>query len=174
MNARIVNPTKTCAPWSPVKQKNTVGNAPSLVLKPMREYSSPCVMRKLRPIRKVRNRPARSPQTLPRFTDVSAQCIVKDDVTRMHVLTNATYTGSEYGGVGHGTSFTTRMKKYAVKNEPKSMISDPMKRNMPRMLGEMRELKYGSGGCPCSSWSRCSAGTATPPAPPPARRPARG
>src|SRR4051795_8740940 len=102
MNARIVKPTKTCAPWRPLKQKKIVGKAPSLVLKPIREYSSACVMRKLRPMRKVRNNPARRPQTLPRFTDVSAQCIVNDDVTRMHVLMNATYTGRWYGGVGHG------------------------------------------------------------------------
>src|SRR3954447_24386407 len=110
MKARIVNPTKTCAPWRPVKQKKIVGNAPSLVLKPMREYSSPCVMRKVRPMKKVRKSPARRPQTLPRFTDVSAQCIVKDDVTRMQVLTNATCTGSEYGGGGHGSLLPTGAK----------------------------------------------------------------
>jgi hypothetical protein len=35
---------------------------------------------------------------------------------------------------------TTRMKKYAAKNEPKSMISDAMTRNMPSTLGDTREL----------------------------------
>jgi hypothetical protein len=65
--------------------------------------------------------------------------MVKDDVTRMHVFRNATYTGRWYGGVGHGTPFTTRMKKYAVKNAPNNMISDAMNRNMPRMLGDTRD-----------------------------------
>jgi len=36
--------------------------------------------------------------------------------------------------------FTTRSKKYTVKNEPKSMISDAIKRNMPSTAGETREL----------------------------------
>ena len=34
---------------------------------------------------------------------------------------------------------TTRTKKYAVKNEPKSMISEPMKRNIPSMPGVTRD-----------------------------------
>jgi hypothetical protein len=34
---------------------------------------------------------------------------------------------------------TTRTKKYAVKNEPKSMISDPMKRNIPSIAGVTRD-----------------------------------
>jgi len=38
MNARIVRPTKTWAPCSPVRQKKIVANAPSPVLKPIREY----------------------------------------------------------------------------------------------------------------------------------------
>jgi NAD(P)-dependent dehydrogenase (short-subunit alcohol dehydrogenase family) len=41
---------------------------------------------------------------------------------------------------GHGVWFTTRTKKYALKNEPKSMISDAMKRNIPRTAGVTREL----------------------------------
>ena len=52
---------------------------------------------------------------------------------------NATKTGRWYGGVGHGIPLTTRTKKYAVKNEPKSMISDAMKRNMPSIAGRMRD-----------------------------------
>ena len=34
--------------------------------------------------------------------DWSAQCIVKLDVTRMHVFTPATKTGKSYGAGGHG------------------------------------------------------------------------
>jgi hypothetical protein len=33
-----------------------------------------------------------------------------------------------------------------VKNEPKSMISDAMKRYMPSVSGLIRELKCGTGG----------------------------
>src|SRR5579884_241443 len=139
MNARIVRPTKTCAPCSPVRQKKIVANAPSEVLKPTREYSTPCVIRNVRPIRNVNSRPARMPKTLPRLTDCSAQCTVPDEVTRMHVLMNATYTGRWYGGVGHGVPLTMRTKKYAVKNAPNSMISDAMKRNIPSTLGEIRD-----------------------------------
>src|SRR5262245_24403174 len=139
MAARIDRPTNTCAPCRPVRQKKIVANAPSLVLKPTREYSRSCVRRNVSPIRNVRNRPARRPQWLPRLIDCSAQCIVKLDVTRMQVLMNATKIGRWYGGVGHGTPFTTRMKKYAVKNEPKSMISDAMKRNIPSTLGAIRD-----------------------------------
>jgi hypothetical protein len=65
---------------------------------------------------------------------------VNDDVTRMQVFTNATKIGRWNGGVGHAVPATTRTKKYAVKNAPKSMISEPMKRNMPRTLGGTREL----------------------------------
>jgi hypothetical protein len=32
------------------------------------------------------------------------------------------------------------MKKYAVKNEPKSMISDAMKSSIPSVRASMREL----------------------------------
>ena len=64
----------------------------------------------------------------------------------MIVLIPATKTGSSYGGVGHGVPAATRTKKYAVKNEPKSMISDAMKRNIPSTPGVTRELKCGSGG----------------------------
>jgi hypothetical protein len=35
---------------------------------------------------------------------------------------------------------TIRTKKKAVKNEPKSMISDAMKRYMPSVSGLIREL----------------------------------
>jgi hypothetical protein len=65
---------------------------------------------------------------------------VKLEVTRMHVLISATKTGMWNGGVGHGVPLTIRTKKYAVKNEPNSMISEAMKRNMPSTPGVIREL----------------------------------
>jgi hypothetical protein len=83
---------------------------------------------------------------LPRLTDCSAQCIVKLDVTRIAVLTPATKTGSSNGGCGHGIPCTTRTKKYAVKNAPKSMISDAMKRSIPSTDELMRELWFAIGG----------------------------
>src|SRR6202521_4008047 len=113
MKSRIVRPMNTWAPCRPVRQKKIVANAPLLVLKPMREYSIACVIRKVRPIRNVSSSPARRPQTFPRLIDWSDQCTVKLDVTRMHVLMNATYTGRWYGGVGHGTPVATRTKKEA-------------------------------------------------------------
>jgi hypothetical protein len=91
-------------------------------------------------MRNVSSRPARIPQTLPRLIDVVAQCIVALEVMRMNVLIAATKTGRWYGGVGHGTPLTILTKKYAVKNEPKSMISDAMKRYMPSVSGLIREL----------------------------------
>ena len=88
ITSRIVRPTKTCAPCRPVRPKNVAANDVSLVLKPMRLVldhlreqegqrragaSAPC--------------PAQSPARLPRLIDVSAQCIVKLEVTRISVLT---------------------------------------------------------------------------------------
>ena len=67
---------------------------------------------------------------------------MKLDVTRMNVLTRARNHGRSnwmcvpglYGG--HGDALlTTRTKKYTVKNEPKSMISDPMNRKIPTIGG---------------------------------------
>ena len=66
--------------------------------------------------------------------------IVALEVMRIDVLIAATKTGRWYGGVGHGTPLTMRTKKYAVKNEPKSMISDAMKRYIPSVSGLIREL----------------------------------
>src|SRR5690348_16405499 len=103
MKARIAKPMNTWQLWRPVRQKKTVGKAPSDVLKPTRRYSYSCAIRKAEPIRKVSSRPARIPQTLPRLIDVVDQCIVALDVIRMNVLTAATNTGRWYGGVGHGT-----------------------------------------------------------------------
>ncbi len=41
---------------------------------------------------------------------------------------------------------TTRTKKYAVKNAPKSMTSDAMKRNIPSTRESTRELWLATGG----------------------------
>jgi hypothetical protein len=38
------------------------------------------------------------------------------------------------------------MKKSIVKNEPKSMISDPMNRNIPSVRASTRELWFATGG----------------------------
>src|SRR5207248_8478645 len=100
-----------------------------------------------------------SPERLPRLIDCSAQCIVKLEVTRMIVLIPATKTGSSYGGVGHGVPAATRTKKYAVKNEPKSMISDAMKRNIPSVRASTRELWWAAGG----PWASACALTLGPP-----------
>jgi hypothetical protein len=58
----------------------------------------------------------------------------------MIVLIPATKTGRWRPGVGQGVPAATRTKKYAVKNEPKSMISDAMKRNIPSVRASTREL----------------------------------
>src|SRR5438270_13886781 len=97
-------------------------------------------MRNERPMRYVSTRPARIPQTFPFLIAVAAQCMDALEVMRIAVLTPATKMGRWYGGVGHGTPLTTRMKKYAAKNEPKSMISDAMKRYIPSTSGLTREL----------------------------------
>jgi hypothetical protein len=47
------------------------------------------------------------------------------------------------------------MKKYAVKNDPKSMISEAMKRSMPSTGASTRELLCASGGC--AAWWAASA-----------------
>ncbi len=78
------------------------------------------------------------------------------------MLTPATKTGNSYwpavhspptGGSLQGgqncqasgvmvdeSGLTTRMKKYAAKNEPKSMISEPMKSSIPSTRASTREL----------------------------------
>jgi hypothetical protein len=94
-------------------------------------------------MRNVSTMPARKALRSPRLIDCRAQCIVKLDVTRMHVLTPATNTGNSYGGGGHSAGalgLTTRTKKYTAKNDPKSMISEPMKSSIPSVLASTREL----------------------------------
>jgi hypothetical protein len=135
-----VNPTKTWAPWRPVRPKKIEPKAPSLGAKPIREYSRNCVSRNTSPSAIVRTSPACRPARLSFLIDWSAQWIVNDDVTRIAVFTPATKTGRWNGGSGHGEPATTRTKKYAVKNEPKTMTSDAMKRNIPSTRGSTREL----------------------------------
>ncbi len=111
MNPRIVSPTKTWAPWRPVRPKKIVPKAWSCGAKPILAYSIACVRRKVRPMRKVRTSPACIPARLPRLIAVSAQWIVKLDVTRMSVLTPATNFGSSNCAGGHGWFPDTRTKK---------------------------------------------------------------
>src|SRR3989337_3594024 len=125
-------------------------------------------MRNARPMTNVNTIPARKPARWPRLIDCNAQCIVKLEVTRIAVLTPATKTGNSYcpavqtppaGGSLQGgqnchasgrmvdaSGLTTRMKKYAAKNDPKSMISEPMKRQIPRVRASTAELSLASGG----------------------------
>jgi hypothetical protein len=71
---------------------------------------------------------------------------VKLDVTRIRVFTPATKRGSSKPSGGHGYPLTTRTKKYAVKNEPKSMTSDAMNSSIPRVVELTRELWCATGG----------------------------
>ena len=49
--------------------------------------------------------------------------------------------------LGHGPVLaTTRMKKYAAKNDPKSITSETMKSRMPSVWRSIRELWLASGG----------------------------
>ena len=99
-------------------------------------------------MRNVSTIPARNALRSPRLMDCSAQCIVKLEVTRIAVFTPATKTGKWYGSGGQWpvrSGLTTRTKKYAAKNEPKSMVSEPMKRSMPSVRGSTRELWFAGG-----------------------------
>ena len=55
--------------------------------------------------------PACSAKRLPCLAPSSAQCIVSDEDTRMHVLTNAISFGSSVPSAGHSAPPTTLMKK---------------------------------------------------------------
>ena len=118
----------------------------TFLLTQVREYSRTCVSRKVSPMRKVSVSPALSPAWLSRLIDWRAQCMVKLEVTGITVFTPATKTGRWKGGVGHGVPAATRTKKYAVKNAPKSITSDAMKRKMPRIGASTRELRCAIGG----------------------------
>ena len=112
VTSRMLRPTKTWAPCNPVRQKKTVVNALSRGANPIRAYSVICVARNVKPIRKVRTSPAFSPARSPRLTEVSAQCTVKLDVTRIAVFTPATKTGRWKPTGGQcGGLLTTRTKK---------------------------------------------------------------
>ena len=62
----------------------------TFLLTQIREYSSTCVSRNVRPSRNVSDRPAIRPERLPRLIDWSAQWTVKLDVTRTIVFSPAT------------------------------------------------------------------------------------
>ena len=82
----------------------------------------------------------------------SAQCIVKLDEIRIAVFTPAISFGSSVPSAGHGSFCTTRKKKYAVKNAPKSMISEMMKSSIPRNWASTREDWLAAGGPWWSPW----------------------
>ena len=90
--------------------------------------------------------PAFIAKRLPAFAPTSAQCIVSDDDTSTHVLMPAMRTGSSVLFAGHGSWFTTRKKKYAVKNAPKSITSEMMKRYIPSIWASTRDDRLASGG----------------------------
>ena len=60
---------------------------------------------------------------------------MKLDDTRIAVFMLATRTGNSNGSGGHGSFCTTRMKKYAVKNDPNSIASEMMKSRTPSSCG---------------------------------------
>ena len=106
-------------------------------------------------------RPALRPFRSPRLIACVAQWIVKLDVTRIAVFTDATKTGNSNGGGGHvagASGLTTRTKKYAVKKAPNSIASEAMKRNIPSVAGSSRELRFAGGGpwCSCPAASACA------------------
>ncbi len=105
---------KTCAPCRPVRPKKVDANEVSLVANPMRWYSITCVIRNVVPRHNVSTRPACMPARLPFLIEVSAQCIVALDVTRISVLIPATKTGrwNPSGGQWPPNGLlTTRSKK---------------------------------------------------------------
>src|SRR3954452_2307119 len=113
---------------------------------PKWKYSLIWTVRNVSPRRKVVSRPTFIARLLLFLIPSSAQCIVNDDETRMHVLMPATRTGISCPGDGQSAAFTTRMKKYAVKNAPKSITSLMMKRYMPSVWGSTADEKCGAGG----------------------------
>src|SRR5947209_16655199 len=112
----------------------------------MLAYSLIWMNRNVHPSRNVVSIPAFSPKRLPLAIEVSAQWIVNEDDTRIAVLTPATSTGRWVPGAGHGSPCATRMKKYAVKKAPKTMISEMMKSSIPSRLVSTRELRFAAGG----------------------------
>jgi hypothetical protein len=50
------------------------------------------------------------------------------------------------GVIVEASGLTTRMKKYAAKNDPKSMISEPMNMSIPSTRASTRELWLAAGG----------------------------
>jgi hypothetical protein len=102
--------------------------------------------RNVAPSRKVVSIPAFNPKWLPFLIECCAQCIVNDEETRIAVLTPATSTGRWSPAAGHGAPVATRMKKYAVKKDPKTITSEMMKSSIPSSGASTRELRFASGG----------------------------
>ena len=70
MKSRIVRPTNTWAPCSPVRQKKIVAKALSRGAKPIRAYSVDLGARNVKPMRNVSTSPAWRPARLPRLIEV--------------------------------------------------------------------------------------------------------
>src|SRR3954453_9499464 len=119
---------------------------------PRWKYSLIWTVREVSPSRKDVRRPAFIARLLLFLIPSSAQCIGNDDETRIHVLTPATSTGIVCPAAGQVSPCTTRMKKYAVKNAPKSMTSLMMKRYIPSVWGSTADEKCERGG----PWSATS------------------
>ncbi len=66
------------------------------------------------------------------------------------MLKPATAIGSFVPVAGHGSPWAMRMKKYAVKNAPKTITSEMMKSSIPSSWGSTRELRLAGGGPWCS------------------------
>ena len=107
------------------------------------------------PIMIVSVRPRMRPLRLPCFMQCSAHHTVKLDITRMKVLTPVMTLGSSNGlpseAIGGQLLPNTpnRIRKYAVKNDAKSMTSEPMKMVMPStpwLSTDPRETGVGAAG----------------------------
>src|SRR5262249_41709058 len=100
----------TCAPWRPVRPKKIDAEALDFGVTPRWMYSLIWTNRNVAPSAIVETIPARIPSWLPRLADMSVQCIVIDEDSRIAAFVAATPTGSLSTG-GQGLFATTRMKK---------------------------------------------------------------
>jgi hypothetical protein len=77
----------------------------------MLTYSLIWMNRKVMPSISVVKMPACNPRRFSALIETSAQCSVKDDITRIAVLMPAISLGSSSPWAGHSCPCTTRMKK---------------------------------------------------------------
>ena len=109
-------------------------------------YSLIWTIRNVIPSSSVVSRPARSANRFSAFAPCSAQCIVSDDEMSTAVLTPAIRTGRPVPAAGQSSFATTRKKKYAVKNAPKSITSEMMKSSIPSIDASTRDDWLAAGG----------------------------